>query len=238
MEFAAKTWGFHVAQSSEKDIRPVLLRFLKNPIKVNHAARALVFCGAWELEGVPEIPKDVKGPHLVAYFGLIGTFCSLEDFEEPIDIIDSNGWTPLRWAAYGCQVMAIKHLIDCGSNLETIDSHGESTLIWGLAKPEPRSTYHSIYAHDTSTVWLGNSIKDMFPLGLQSSPEGHVSARTSDEITAILIAKTEEVDRTDQSGRTALLRAAENHQVSYVSQLLERGADRNAKDKYGMTALV
>ena len=238
LEFAAKTWGFHALRSPGKDIRPVLHGFLKTPTKTTHAARILVLCRAWEFEGVPEIPRDVVGPHLAAYHGLIGTLYGLADFEQNIDIKDSNGWTPLRWAAYGCQSMTVGFLIDSGSNLEIPDSCGESTLMWGLAEPEPRRTYRSIYAHGNATVRLGDGIEDAIPFGLQSSSAGYASIRTSDEIITILIARLIEVNLKDQSGRTALSRAAENHQVSYVSQLVERGADRDSEDDHGMTALL
>ena len=238
LEFAATTWGSRVAQSSEKGLRPILLRFLKNPAKVNSAARVLVFCREWKHEGVPEIPKDVLGLHLAAYFGLIGTFCNLADFDEPIDVMDSNGWTPLRWAAYGDQPMVIELLIKSGSNLTSTDCNGESTLMWGLGEPVPKSILSHCTVSSSAKLLVGDIQSSTIPPELQASPDGHVEARTSKEIIEILIAKTDNIDLANRHGRTALSRAAENHQVSHVSQLLERGADRNLEDNHFMTALL
>ena len=58
------------------------------------------------------------------------------------------------------------------------------------------------------------------------------------EVVKLLVEKGAEVNRTDTSGKTALMFASRQGHVEVVKLLIEKGAEVNRTDPYGGTALM
>ena len=72
----------------------------------------------------------MTGVHLVAYFGLAEATTALLKNSHDLDSKDSDGRTPLSWAAEKGHEAVVKLLLEKGAELETKDKYGRTPLSW------------------------------------------------------------------------------------------------------------
>src|SRR6202034_4113065 len=76
------------------------------------------------------VPKQVTSVHLAAYFELGEVMVVLLKGRHNLDSKDSNGQTPLSWAARNGHEAVVKLLLEKGAELETKDNNGRTLLLW------------------------------------------------------------------------------------------------------------
>jgi ankyrin repeat protein len=76
----------------------------------------------------------------------------------------------------------------------------------------------------------------LFIDGEEMLPLSYAAANNSMDVAKLLIREGAVVDKTDESGRTALMIASKHNAIDMAQLLISNGADVNAKDKSGWTA--
>ena len=131
-DYAAQNWGHHAhAASIEKQL---ILNFLKSEAKVSISSQAMMTSRSYQSGNVPLAPRQTMGAHLVAYFGLREVMIALLKNGHDPNFKDTNGQTPLSWAAENGHEAVVKLLLEKGAELESKDSkdasNGWTPLSW------------------------------------------------------------------------------------------------------------
>ena len=132
----------------------------------------------------------------------------------------ANGRTALIYAVSGKQDLEVKTLLACGADVNHRDKQGRTALTWA--------------AYDGQSNKI---VTDLLNAGAQV---GLAEALILDDLPKARAILAEHGDITIRalSGMTPLMLAAEKGQADIVQTLLERGADPNAQDDRGSTALM
>ncbi|OHE98018.1 hypothetical protein CORC01_06687 [Colletotrichum orchidophilum] len=97
--YAACHWGYHTQACSEPV--PAALRFLDNHASVEMSSQAIfIEKASSDAAGYTRrVPRHVTGLHLAAYFGMHGAAEELLNEGASLSSVDTQGQTPLWWAA-------------------------------------------------------------------------------------------------------------------------------------------
>ncbi|GAA5803111.1 hypothetical protein HPULCUR_008586 [Helicostylum pulchrum] len=144
-----------------------------------------------------------------------------------VNVKDNANWTPLHEAAINARVEIAKYLIQAGAD---INVRG-----YGLDTP----------LHDACQSNSNHCVKLLVDAGahvfaLNESNKRPIDLCTTEECKTILTTKMRKLDhvmKTDKEGKTLLHHASFNNQFDRAQELIEQGADVNAKDKQETTPL-
>jgi ankyrin repeat protein len=236
LEYAARNWGHHArkARTLSQALKRAALSFLLSESKVNTSSQVL-FTTKYSLHNVDygrSIPRRVTGLHLTVHFGCETTAkLLLEVGKFDANSRDTNGQTPLFWAATKGHEAIVKLLLETGEvNIDSKDSYGQTPLLEAAKNGHEASVKLLL---ETSIVDANS--KDNFgwtPLW-QAAGNGY-------EAIVKLLLETGKVDADsrDKYGQTPLSEAAKNGHEAIVKLLLETGiVDADSKDNYGQTPL-
>ncbi|KAL2073364.1 hypothetical protein VTL71DRAFT_10688 [Oculimacula yallundae] len=136
--YAAKFWGDHVREI-EETVGETIIKFLRSEGLMAAAFQALNF-----RPNVSHLPLSSVTPgflptyqlpvHIAAYWGLVNTAAKLLSDDSEISLPDSDGWTPLHWAASNGHPAMVKLLVMKNAQLEIEDTQGWTPLIWATLK--------------------------------------------------------------------------------------------------------
>jgi len=129
-----------------------------------------------------------------------------------LNATDENGTNSLMWAAFKNQRDTSKQLIEKGISVYSTDNYGMTPLAMASS---------------------GGNLEACMVLLSYTAPKGEKI-----EGESLIAIQKSYIDMADSYGRTALIYAAENGQITLVRYLLKKGADPNIKDSYGETALM
>ena len=156
------------------------------------------------------------------------------------DTPDSNGWTPVRWAAWQDHPHILELLVNAGADVDFRDCQGDTNLIWALNKRNPTREppiKQSVSAFGDPQLHIGDTwnlqTSAAYPNWILPWPP-----RCSDSIITMLIHYTKNIDAANASGRTPLIQAADNRQFTHIEMLLARGAQVDRHDDHGLNALL
>ncbi|KAK6347131.1 hypothetical protein TWF696_007210 [Orbilia brochopaga] len=226
--YAARFWGYHVRESGIEGTSDEVIHFLRDKDLVSAAAQAL-------LERRPLHPKftdrRITGMHLASYFGLTISLQSLISESPSVDLKDSDGRTPLSWAARYGQKEAVEVLLQAGADPDWKDIDWMTALSWAVMGGYGEivylllsNPYGPVARLDTSGPKNANPLQLAIELGRES--------------IAIIILKY----RTDlvhgYHGSTPLHFAAHHGRKQVVDALLELGADPESRNDSGNLPLV
>jgi hypothetical protein len=103
------------------------MNFLESEAKVSGCSQAMMASGNYS--GYSQrVPKQLTSVHLAAYFGLGEVMGVLLKSRYDLDSKDSNGQTPLSWAAAKGNEAVVKLLLEKGADLESKDNYGQTPL--------------------------------------------------------------------------------------------------------------
>lgn len=178
-----------------------------------------------------------------------------------LDIVDRQGWTPLRWAAKYGPSRIVEMLLDRGADFDAQDENGWTALRWAAYQGQKNVVkqlikYKASITSDkdgwTLLHWAAREgrqwilqilIENQIPLDFVNN-EGHsalyCAVDYSQSRTAwLLINAGSDINAVDKKGNTllhlAITRYKKSQDNSLIWLLLERGVDKNARNKLGLT---
>ena len=138
-----------------------------------------------------------------------------------VNIKDSNGRTPLHWAARGVHFEVVKYLVENGAEINARDNNN-ITPIFSITSRN----------HAEALKYLIDRGADINVVDNQKAGPLHYAAEGGlNEMIKILIDNNAELELENSRGRTPLIVAArENASLETIKILIEYGANINAKD--------
>ena len=223
-DYAANKWGHH-ACAALPQAKDSILKFLRCEALVESCMQAVC-------QGSYLFPRQVTGMHLVAYFDWTEVMATLLENGHDPDPKDSQGQTPLSWAAkHGSETVVKLLLLEDMVDLNLQDFGGRTPLHWAAINDQ--GTIVSLLLADDR---LDLNLEDR----MQMTPFMWAAASGNEAIVKLLLAQDGiDMNSIDACGRTALLRAAVSGNEAIVKLLLEQdGIDMNSKDADHVTALM
>jgi hypothetical protein len=131
-DYAAHNWGHHAQEASTSCQGSI--EFLQKQAQVEASSQALLAKNTYPFVGMysGRFPRDMTGLHLAAYFGLDAIFQPLlATAQFRVDSKDTDGQTPLLWAARNGHESIVKLLLATEKvNVDSKDKYGQTPLSW------------------------------------------------------------------------------------------------------------
>jgi ankyrin repeat protein len=264
-DYAARNWGHHVRAAST-EVEQLVLDFFKSDAKMSSASQATLASERHHSGGYSQkVPKQTRGVHLAAYFGLREVMIAvLENGYNP-NVKDTYCRTPLSWAAENGHKAVVQLLLaQDGIAPDSKDKWGVTPLSWAVT-----SGHEAVVKLLLATDGVDPGSKDAYgqtPLS-RAAEKGHEAvvklllekdgvgpgskgtygqtplsraAASGHETVVKLLLATDGIDpdSRDKERQTPLSWAAENGHEAVVRLLLEKNdVDPNSKGTYGQTPL-
>lgn len=124
-DYAAQNWGHHARAAPEKQL---ILDFLESKAKTSASGQAIIAFRTsvdWKMDC--QVDGGMIGIHLAAYFGLSCITLLLKNGHDA-DVKDSNGCTPLFWAAVNGHGAIVRLLLNEGAGVKARDANGRTLV--------------------------------------------------------------------------------------------------------------
>lgn len=124
-DYAARNWGHHARAAPEKQL---ILEFLESEAKTSASGQVIIASRTsvhWKMYG--QVDGGMTGIHLAAYFGLMCITSLLKNGHDA-DAKDSNGCTPVFWAAINGHGATVRILFNEGAGVKARDVNGQTLL--------------------------------------------------------------------------------------------------------------
>jgi ankyrin repeat protein len=230
-DYTARHWGNHAREASS--VHPKVLKFLQYTTKVEAAAQAMLARKNyfWNDNRIQLVPKQITGLHLAAFFGIAESVTVILQ-STYVDSKDTNGRTPLSWAAGRGHEAVVRLLVDTGkADINSKNNNGWTPLMWAAGRG--REAVVKLLA-DTGEADINSKIKFSGPTSLL------LAAMEGREAVVRLLMDTgkADIDSKDKNGWTPLSLAATGGHEAVVRLLMDTGkAYIHSKDKNGWTPL-
>ena len=176
----------------------------------------------WNSSDSQRIPKQVIGLHLAAYFGLREVMIALLKNRHDLGSKDSNGRTPLSWAA------------EKGAELESKPDSDQALL--SLAAEKKHAAVVKQYKY-VAKVLLKSGLEVDFKSSWGQMPLSWAVEKGHEAVVKLLLEKGAELDCNDEYGRTPSPLTAEEGHEAVVTLLLKNGAELDSRSSWGQTPL-
>ncbi|KAG9230726.1 ankyrin repeat protein, partial [Amylocarpus encephaloides] len=137
--YAAQNWGHHgrMALTLDHELGVAVAKFLQKEANVSSSSQGLFAVKRWPVHKKysQETRKNITGVHLAAYFGIKSVVKLLLDNPIEADSQESDGRTPLSWAAENGHDAVLKLFLETGEiEADSRDSDGWTPLSWAAWK--------------------------------------------------------------------------------------------------------
>jgi ankyrin repeat protein len=231
LDYAAKYWGTHASHKREPRTKNLALSFLNKEGNTS-SAHQVMFSPAYRYSGYSQGgPQKLSAMHLLAHFGLENIASAHLNHGYDPDLRDTDGRTPLSWAAQNGAESVVKLLITRDDVVaDSKDNKDRTPLLWAAGYGHKKVAELLLSRNDVIA-----DLKDQYsrtPL-LWAAGNGH------DVVVQLLLTRNDIVaDSKDNNGQTPLLWAARKGAEAVVKLLLARDdVIVNSKDVYGRTPL-
>ncbi|KAL6696391.1 ankyrin repeat-containing domain protein [Trichoderma pleuroticola] len=227
--YAAQNWGHHAREAST--IGQEVMDFLERKAKVEASSQVLMLTRSREFTGnSQQLLRKVTGLHLVAFFGVERAVDYLLQKGYNPDLKDTDGRTPLSWAAEnGSIAVAAKLLATRLADADSRDEWNNTPLFYAVANNHRGVV--KLLLESGVNVDLESDVYMCTPL-LLAATNGNIA------IAKMLIEKGAMVGLKNRVGMTPLAFAAESGHEGVVQLLLDNGADLEGRDDSGQTPLA
>ncbi|KAI4273225.1 MAG: hypothetical protein LQ337_004785 [Flavoplaca oasis] len=229
LDYPSLFWMEHAKYASDdiSDYFAVEAEFFKP----DSVPRRIWFASYWaKTHSDHEImPEAFTAMHLAAYAGLSWLMLKFLVANNPgrIDARDSEGNSPLIWAARNGHVSVVQLLLDRRADIGAENHEGVTALYWAA------NCGHS----DTVDLLLRNkaNCKPRDKVGWTSLHRAAYNGHTG--VVRTLLNNGADIEATDTTKWTALMRAATTGNVAVTRLLLSKSAKSTARDMEGCTPL-
>jgi ankyrin repeat protein len=263
-EYAARYWGYH-ARTVSMEIEMTILKFLQDEGKVSSCSQVLLTGERFLYRGYSQdVPRNVTGIHLAAYFGLSEVLITMLKKGYGADVQDSYGRTPIWYASATGHGKALETLIHKpGIDPDLPDKNGHTPLSEAAKKGYTHivdillgmgaHTESQDKAERTPLSWAAEMGHKDIVEKLLSVNKSHSDGQDADGRTPLswaaekgwkeiveflLVQEGVNPDREDKCARTPLSRAAENGCVEIVKIfLVQESIYADSQDKDGRTPM-
>ena len=246
LNYAARYWGTH-ALPVQQAVKELALPFLCNMNQLSCSTQIMLITDYRYFDYSQSIAKNQTGLHVAAVFGMAYLLQELMPSDGNKDCIhihardssgrddvvfdskDTEGWTPLSWAARSGHEAIVKLLVKRDDVIADLrDNSGRTPLLWAA-----QSGHEAVVKLllDRDDVVADSKDNDGRTLLSYAAREGHKA------IVKLLIKRGDVVaDSKDNDGRTPLSIAAEGDNEEIVQLFLKRSdVDPNSEDNNGRT---
>ncbi|KAH7190174.1 hypothetical protein DER44DRAFT_903943 [Fusarium oxysporum] len=140
-DYAARNWGHHAREASTSyhlavesgearaKVEGLVIAFLESRAKAEASSQAMLVTKLRLLQNYSQdVPTNMTGLHLAAYFGLAKATKALLNNGHRADPTDSTDRTPLSWAAANGHEGAVKLLLENGAQPDLKDKDDQTPL--------------------------------------------------------------------------------------------------------------
>jgi hypothetical protein len=216
-DYAAYNWGHH-ARAASAEVEQLIMRLLKSEAKVSSSSQAMI-ASNYQYN---RKPTQMTGVHHAAYFGLAEATTALLKNSHDLDSKDSNGRTPLSWAAGSGHKAVVELLLEKGAELETKDKYGQTPLSWAAERG------HKAVVKLLLEKGAKLETKDKYG----QTPLSLAAKKGYEAVVKLLLEKGAELETKDEFGQTPLSWAVERGHEAVVELLLEKGAELSMVRQY------
>jgi hypothetical protein len=110
-DYSVRNWGHHARIASIR--KQLILDFLESEAKVSASSQVMMASKLYLGDSgySQRVPKQITGVHLAVYFGLGEEIIALLKNGHFLDCKDTDGWTPLLYAAINRHEAVVKLLL-------------------------------------------------------------------------------------------------------------------------------
>ncbi|KAL8825434.1 MAG: hypothetical protein Q9170_007792 [Blastenia crenularia] len=223
LDYASHNWGHHVVGNER--IQELILNFLKDDHKLACSVQILHTTSRRTNGWQDHFPKQFGPLHVSAYWGLDNILAVLLGKGLDVNCQDSHGATALQIATKHGHESSVRLLLKNAASIHTENQNGQTALYWAARN-----------GHNTIVRLLLMSGANVLIRDTEgwSALDWAVIGGKSNMVKDLL---EHGVDAESDGRNKALYLAAENGHEDTVQMLLDNGADVNASDWIGSTAL-
>jgi ankyrin repeat protein len=232
-DYAAQNWGYH-ARIVSTEVERSVLALLESEANVSASNQAMMASEKYRYgDYSQEVPKNVTGVHLAAYFGLEEITSTLLKKGYQSDCKDTNGRTPLSWAAESGHEAVVRLLLATdGVDSDSKDLFGQTPLSRAAGNGH-EAVVKLLLAQDGVDPDSKDDKYGRTPLS-RAAEYGYEAV-----VKLLLATDPVDPDSKDNGGWTPLFWAAEKGHEAVVKLLLAmNGIDPDSKDNDGGTPLA
>ena len=223
LDYASHNWGHHIAGNQRQ--MDLILTYLEDDQKLSCFVQVLYLAPHWTNDGKDPFPERFGPLHVSAYWGLDEILALFLEKGIDVNSQDSYGATALQIAAKHGHESVVRLLLKNEASINIVNKNGETALYWA-ARVGHQNVVKSLLLSGANVLTKDNE-------GWSALDWAVVGGKT-DIVKGLL----EHGVDTHSDGRNAALylAASEGHEDT-LQMLLDNGADVNAKDWLGSTAL-
>ncbi|XEU97295.1 hypothetical protein FSHL1_002581 [Fusarium sambucinum] len=216
--YAAHHWGHHARKDATSN--QAVINFLESQAKVvaSYQAHMVANQCSGDVYFSSFLSRKMTGLHLACFFGLSKAIDSLLGLGHSLKLEDTNGRTPLYYAAQNGHKAVVELLLVAGADVDAAGQDGETAL--SIAAEEG-------YLEVIEKLLLAGA--DINAAGQDGETAlyratwgGHL------EVIEKLLSAGADINAAGQDGETALYRATWGGHLEVIEKLLLAGADVNA----------
>jgi ankyrin repeat protein len=235
IDYAAHDWTLHAQEQADEICRVMILDFLQDKVKFTVATQVILYPGR-------RLPHDLSGMHMSSLFGLKEIVIHQLEKGAEVDLRDSEGRTPLSWAAQMGHETVVKLLVARDDvDINSKDIWGRTPLSVAAERGHEAvvATLLACAAVNMNSKESGDLVTEYISGERDSAPSFAASTEQEEIANLLLIMQNNvEVDSKDSVGGTPLALAAESGHEAVVKLLLAHdNVDVNSKDRNGHNLL-